>query len=282
MRRFVLFAAVLAGAGAVAVETFFRVEYGLATPPLYAAHPTIEYIAKPDQDVRIFGNHQVYNSLSMRSPPLSSVQEDRTVLVFGDSVLNGGTALDQADLATSLATARSRSDGRPTFFGNVSAKSWGPANIIGWIEEHGFLDADTAIFVLSSHDYYDLPTFEPLDPTVHPTERPLLALNYVLSRVMSRVLPSGAAQASPPPTEEDVRRGEREVAGLIDRAAEAGLKVCLIQHMTKSELSAAPDLGHAEIKRVFASRGVPIQNLGTALSAKIDQASDPFIDDIHI
>lgn len=138
----------------------------------------------PDQEVYRFGNLQAYNAQGMRSPPMETVFQPRRILVFGDSVLNGGNLTDQSELGTTLATSDD------LFFGNVSAGSWGPANMHAWFREFGSMGADTAIIVVSSHDLSDLPSFEPLDPTTHPMQPPLSALTEAFTRYIPRYIPS--------------------------------------------------------------------------------------------
>jgi hypothetical protein len=69
-------------------EWFARVQLGLGNPPLSVAHPTIEYLFKPNQDVRRFDNRVRINAYGMRSEdfPASKPQDEFRVLVFGDSV----------------------------------------------------------------------------------------------------------------------------------------------------------------------------------------------------
>jgi hypothetical protein len=85
----------------------------------------------------------------MRNISIDQVTQPHRVIAFGDSVLNGGSLSDQSSIATTLA-----SDSE-TFYGNVSAGSWGPANMLAWIDEYGLLDAEVAIILISSHDLYD-------------------------------------------------------------------------------------------------------------------------------
>jgi len=97
-------------AGAVLVgliaagELFARFGLGLGDPPLSEAHPQIEYLFKLDQGARRFGNQVFINAYGMRSPDFAPEKApgELRVLVFGDSVLNGGNLSDQAELATSL------------------------------------------------------------------------------------------------------------------------------------------------------------------------------------
>lgn len=160
----------------LALEAFARYVLDLGSPPLSIPHPKIEYMFKPGHEVRRFHNLISFNEYGMRSPQLTTGDYERLLLAFGDSVLNGGSLTDQKDLATTLASARLSATGTKALIGNVSAGSWGPGNIRGWIETYGLLGADTIILVLSSHDIGDQPTFAPLDPSTHPTRPPLSAL----------------------------------------------------------------------------------------------------------
>lgn len=265
---------VLAGGG----EIFARYGLGLGTPPLSVAHPTIEYMFAPDQDVYRFHNRQLYNEYGMRSPAMNSITQPHRVMVFGDSVLNGGNLTDHAVLATTLATDDD------TFFGNVSAGSWGPANIGAWIDEYGFLGAQTGVVVLSSHDLADLPTFAPLDPSTHPTRRPVSALLEGIERYLPRYLPT---LTSPPPApvpqaEDDTARGAAEIEALISRFAAQGVGLCLIQHQTRTELRDGPQPGHHAIQALFADRDVPTLDFGPVLEAALAAGAAPYRDDIHL
>lgn len=219
MRKFtVAMAALLLGLGGA--ELGARYVLGLGTLPLSVTHPTIEYMFAPNQDVQRFGNRQLYNEFGMRSVGMEEVFQPRRVLVLGDSVLNGGNQTDHADLATTLST-----DDK-IFFGNVSAGSWGPANMGAWIDRYGFLEADTLVVVLSSHDLRDIPTFAALDPLTHPTRMPVSALVEGVERFLPRYLPASltatnsAPEKAPEPdatTASTSVQGEAEIRALIDR-----------------------------------------------------------------
>lgn len=262
-------------------EILARWGLGLGTPPLSIPGPGIEYMFAPNQDVYRFHNHQVYNELGMRGPPLDQVEAPRRVMVFGDSVLNGGNLTDQAELATTLA-----SDAQ-TFFGNVSAGSWGPANMGAWIDKYGFLGAQTSIFVLSSHDLTDLPTFAQLDPQSHPTKRPVSALLEGLERYLPRYLPIPGAQGgseipAASSSAEDRATGAREIEKLLVRARNAGVKVCLIQHATETEAGNGLDHDADVIRAIFTKRDVPVISDETQLKASLRAGTTPYRDDIHI
>lgn len=156
------------------------------SPPLSVAHERIDYMFAPNQDVDRFGNRLLYNEYGMRNRPVTVWGDARRVLVFGDSVLNGGNLTDHESLATTAAMRQTEG----IVFANISAGSWGPDNILGWIETFDLLGAETAILVLSSHDAADAPTSEPLNTATHPTTRPVSALWEGITRYLPRYLPS--------------------------------------------------------------------------------------------
>ena len=249
-------------------EVVARYWLGLGTPPLSITHPKIEYMFKPNQDLQRFGNHQIYNEIGMRSAEMATLPQKRQILVFGDSVLNGGNLTDHGDLATTRATTKD------VFFGNVSAGSWGPQNIGAWIDEFGFQGADAAVLVLSSHDLGDLPTFEPLNPNTHPTAQPMSALLEGFSRYLPRFLPNwlrapllektiqARSSISPPIQHEE---GLKQVQLLIDRMADSTVATCLVLHRTQTELNGEEKIGSEILAAAFVQRGIPLIDDGAAL-----------------
>lgn len=212
---------------AAAGEMAARFVLGLGTPPLSIAHPTIEYMFAPNQDVWRFGNHFLTNEYGMRSPPLIG-DTRRRVLVLGDSVPNGGNLTDQRALATSLLSDDA------TVYMNASAGSWGPPNMLAYVQAFGFFGADRTVIILSSHDAGDVPTFGPLDPNTHPTTRPFSALYEAATRYLPRFLPGQAvaeAAAVPSPAGGAAIPALRQ---LLISAADHG-PVCLVLHSTRLE-----------------------------------------------
>ena len=260
-------------------ELFARYELGLGSPPLSVADPDIEYMFAPDQDVMRFGNRQVFNAYGMRSDDYDPESDVRKTIVLGDSVLNGGSLTDQAELATVIASDADH------VFGNVSAGSWGPANMTAWFDRYGPLGADTAIVVLSSHDLNDLPTFAALDPDTHPTRRPASALIEGIQRYLPRYLPSFATprkRTSDAASGSDVPGGREAVETLFDTLGRAGLKVCLIQHLTRTEIETGVDPKHDIIGQIADDFDIPRVAFAQALRPVIARGENPFRDDIHI
>ncbi len=130
-------------------EIFARLVLGLGAPPLSVADARYEYMFKPNQDVKRFGNRVLINENGMRSDSLPDSDATKVILLFGDFVLNRGKLTDQSALATSLLQDRLRASGEDVYVDNVSAGSWGPPNMRGWLKTYGDFGAETVIYVLS-------------------------------------------------------------------------------------------------------------------------------------
>ena len=261
--RAVLLFLVAAGiAGTIAAEIIARVVFGLGDPPLSMAHPTIEYLFQPNQDVTRRGRSQIYNAYGMRSGPIP--EDGEVVLVVGDSIVHGGAQTDQAELATTLLSASTGA-----YVGNVSAGSWGPANEAAYLEAFGTFGAEAVLFVMSSHDANDVPTFEPLDPINQPTKRPPVALYEIALRVLNRLDRLGGngaeeAKASEGPMSSEPV--ESIIAGMLGGLVETRTRACLVLHPTRRELRRGEtEAGGRVIEDVFEAHGVPIVRLAPIL-----------------
>ena len=278
----------------VTAEVFARMVLGLGHPPLSMPHPTIEYMFKPNQSVRRFGNLFTTNRYGMRSadfPPQKSDPKEFRVLVVGDSVVNGGTLSDQSHIATALLQQRLQLKmHRPVVVGNISAGSWGPPNELAYLKQYGSLDADVIILVLSSSDYDDAPTFEPLTSDTHPTDTPISALWEGIIRYLPRYLggsppsDSGVVPAvDRVPNKRDIElclAAERE---FFNFAKNAGAKILLVQHLTASELRGRRPLeGFSQLRTVAVESEVPVYDDAEVLTKYQRGGKDPFRDDIHL
>ncbi len=274
-------------------ELFARLYLGLGTPPLSVTHPRIEYLFAPNQDIYRFGNHFATNAYGMRSdalPPVKDPAEIR-ILLFGDSVVNGGSLIDQSELATTLTEKRlARDQSRRVRVGNVSAGSWGPGNWLAWVKEFGFLEADIVVVVLSSHDYVDNPTFGPLDPMTHPTEPPLSALYEGFSRYLPRYLttlaaagPASDSALSPADLELSADLAMADLAEFLTRALAHTSQILVVQHLERDELrTEQPATGYSRIKEVCKAHNITHLDLRSTLTASLAANQDPFFDTIHL
>jgi lysophospholipase L1-like esterase len=285
----VAFAAASIG-GLVLVEAVLRVRWGLGSPVLYDLDPAMEYVQRPNQDLRRFGNRVLVNEWGMRSGPLplrKGDPEEFRVLVIGDSVVNGGVQTDHDDLATTrvegLLAARLA---RPVRVGNISAGSWGPPNLKAYLERHGFFDADVVVIVLGSHDAGDAPTGEPPNPIQYSTEPPRTAIGELLSRYVASRLP----WAETPPSAGGLDRLDRpdlverslsDFRAILRSARDAGATPVLLQHWERGEVATGePRPGHALLAEVADSEGVTRIQLREVYE-RFD-APTCFRDDVHL
>lgn len=136
-------------------EIILRYVFGFCDAVLYQSSPAYEYIAQPNQHRYRFFSHIDYNSYSQRSDEPDSTKT--IVLGLGDSVIFGGTMLDQDSVATTLF---SKETGMQML--NISSGSWGPDNCAAYLKEKGTFGAKAMVLVCSSHDAFDIMSHIPV------------------------------------------------------------------------------------------------------------------------
>lgn len=136
-------------------ELILRFFFGFCDAVLYQSSPAYEYIAQPNQHRYRFFSHIDYNSYSQRSEEPDSTKT--IVLGLGDSVIFGGTMLDQDSVATTLF---SKETGMQML--NISSGSWGPDNCAAYLKEKGTFGAKAMVLVCSSHDAFDIMSHVPV------------------------------------------------------------------------------------------------------------------------
>ncbi|HCN53913.1 MAG TPA: hypothetical protein DIS88_09035 [Prevotella sp.] len=137
------------------VEILARKVFGFCDALLYEPSNRYEYIQQPNQDHYRFFAHIHYNAYSQRSDAPNPHR--RIILGLGDSVLFGGTMLDQDSIATSLF---SKETGMQML--NIACGSWGPDNCAAYLKEKGMFGAKAMFLVVSSHDAHDNMSFQPV------------------------------------------------------------------------------------------------------------------------
>lgn len=137
------------------VEIILRYVFGFCDAVLYQSSPAYEYIAQPNQHRYRFFSHINYNSYSQRSEEPDSTKT--IVLGLGDSVIFGGTMLDQDSIATTLF---SKETGMQML--NISSGSWGPDNCAAYLKEKGTFGAKAMVLVCNSHDAFDVMSHIPV------------------------------------------------------------------------------------------------------------------------
>ena len=187
----------------VAGELVLRFVVGLGDPPLSMFDPDMEYRFQPSQTVHRFGNLIHCNAYSQRADDFPEHKPDPNelrVMVIGDSVINGGSQIDQSRTITALIQRRLCDElHRKVIVGNASAASWGPPNELAYVKKFGLFDADVVVLVFNDEDAYDAMTFMPVVGVrpEYPDHRPLLAIQ----EAWTRYLPMFTARfrAAPPP-----------------------------------------------------------------------------------
>jgi hypothetical protein len=245
-------------------ELIARYTLGLGTPPLSISHDEIEYMFKPNQDVDRFGNRVLINEYGMRAQevPVSS-QSILRVMVFGDSVINGGSLTDHSNLATTLLQNKLNSKSSNTgWVGNASAGSWGVSNIYAYVNEYGLFKSDYVFFVFNSDDISDCPTFAPLNKNTHPTKQPVSALIEGATRYLPRYLPMPDNTQPPTQTAEKndricIQQSTTDLNSLLQVASKSAKKVAVFHHPSVEELETGKyDKGYLLLKDVATKNSV--------------------------
>jgi len=153
--KLVVYLLVVGACCLVCLEMVLRFVFGFCDAVLYQPSKAYEYIAQPNQHRYRFFSHIDYNSYSQRSEEPDSTKT--IVLGLGDSVIFGGTMLDQDSIATTLF---SKETGMQML--NISSGSWGPDNCAAYLKEKGTFGAKAMVLVCSSHDAFDVMSHIPV------------------------------------------------------------------------------------------------------------------------
>lgn len=275
-------------------EIFARYYLGLGPPPLSVSHPTIEYMYKPNQDVYRFGNHFIVNQYGMRSAAFvekRSANELR-IMVFGDSVVNGGVLTDQSELATSIVKNKLTAIAdKNAIVANISAGSWGPGNWLAYAKKYGFFDANIIVLVLSSHDYADNPTFEPLNPNTHPSKAPISALfegiekylpRYFSSKSKNKDVTTEVDQFAATENSKEAQKGLNDLRSFLKLAQNNSTTVLVFQHYEKLEVNSdRTNIGNQHIKMICQQLGITSISLEPYFRKSMAEGVNPYRDNIH-
>ena len=257
----------------VVVEVVLRFK-GFGDPPLYELDPRIEYYAKQGS-YRRHGNVVRVNAFGMRGNELRARTDQLRMLLIGDSIVFGTYRVGQAELiSTFLEPELARLSGRAVEVLNLACSSWGPENQRAYLERFGTFDADIAVWVLSSHDAYDVPVpgFAGLLPQ-HPR---MLALREVYDLYWQK-------QFQPPPPEGDpIERSLRASKQVVSLLQVQGIPLVVAHHWSSDELTRGMDPEGVRLDQVFGALGVPVFSLKPTLVEAETRGENPLSDSLHL
>lgn len=279
---------------ALLTEAFARWAMGLCDPPLFVADPQIEYMLQPNQNCWILGSRISVNRYSMRSDDFDPQKKpgEFRILAVGDSILYGGSVVDQKLLATHLLQGRMHDESihRQTLVCNAALGGWGPANQVAYLNRFGTFDADVAIIVTSSDDLDDVPTFNSI-VGIQPDfldKKPMFAMSQIILRYIPRAIALAENRpvlTAPPPTTQPVDLDPR-VAGsltsLLRKLHEGNRPVYYFVHRRSYEVGKPPPLGVQHMMDLAAGEGATVIDLDSAIQTALSRGVPVYRDDIHL
>lgn len=203
----------------VLAEIILRYVFGFCDAVLYQPSKEYEYIANPNQHRYRFLSNIDYNSYSQRSEEPDFTKT--IVLGLGDSVIFGGTMLDQDSIATTLF---SKETGMQML--NISSGSWGPDNCAAYLQEKGTFGAKAMVLVCSSHDAFDVMSHVPVVGIYpnYPDKQYKLAIWEVIDRyLMPRVKGWLGQSQLVDPDAQVVENAKKSNANVLDGVAQKSL-----------------------------------------------------------
>lgn len=269
----------------IAAELVGRFAFGLGNPPQSIPDDDVEYRLKPSSDYRRIGNSIKHNRYSMRSddfPQHKASPDEFRVMVLGDSIVNGGSQLDQDELATEQLRDRLQAElKRPVVVGNVAAASWGPPNLLAYVRKFGLFDADVVLIVVNNSDAWDVPA--PIDERGECERVPRFALEEL---AMLSFKDFGLAEEmlfefkqAPP---EHVALAVNALQQLVDDCRQRGADVALVLHYQQGELDWHAG-GLSLFEKVAQEREIPHFSTKQAYrAARLQSEIEIFRDGVHL
>jgi len=252
---------------------------GFGNYPLYYESDSYEYALVPNQSIKRFGNTFYINQLGMRSSEIKS--NDKLVLGFGDSVLNGGVALSQDELASSILDSALAADFEAMRFTNTSAGSWGVSNAFYWFKEKSLPKPEAIVLVFSSHDYDDKMEFQKVvgEISFYPKSSPKLAITDALEWLYSRYIENidWSELAVYKTYKDDGNPYDSGWDKFIDYAISNNIPLVVYHHPNRSEsLNGEWNEEGKKLEKLLNSRNVKIIS-----GLLVEMESDDYRDDIH-
>lgn len=283
--RQILFVTVGIGLLTIFLTEVIGRQMGLCDPVLSVADPDMEYRFAPNQECYIRDNRVIINSVSMRS---DEVDPNRShILLLGDSVIWGGTLVDQSELASTKVEKALGSDRVQVL--NASAGSWGPPNLLAYVRKFGTFGAQTAVIVVSSQDADDAMTFEPLVGvnSSFPDKKPVSVTLELIQRYIPRlweIIFSGSSASSDSTSAHPVNESVmKSLAELVSELRHQGIRIVVVMHPLRDELE-TPNLSDtwAVMEKTVRNAGGEWFDARPVYRAYVRQGQQLYRDVIHL
>ena len=239
----------------VVLELLLRFCFGFCDAVLYQPSQAYEYIAQPNQHRYRFFSHIDYNFYSQRSEEPDSTKT--IILGLGDSVIFGGTMIDQDSIATTLF---SKETGMQML--NISSGSWGPDNCAAYLREKGTFGAKAMVLVCSSHDAFDVMSHVPVVGIYpnYPDKQYKLAIWEVIDRYLMPRMKGwlGQSQLVDPDAQvvEKVKSEEQRAMGV--KSEERRVKnSCAMRDEGVAQKSLEFDPGFDQLLQISKEKNIP-------------------------
>ena len=280
MRKTLISIIIITGLG-LAAEMALRFGLGLGDPPLARLDPATEYELLPSAEYRRWGNTITVNAFGIRTRNHTALPEEdeRRILLIGDSVVYGTNFLDQSEtiaavLENELATSANLADCRFLVL-PMAASSWGPENQAAFLAREGTFGAQAAAVVLSAHDLYDVIDSRPdILPYRLTGSRTAIgdAVEIVLERLWRPQPPD-----NPLPPEDRATRSLFALDAMLAQLDATGIRPIIVYHPTTPERASQVQAPENERFRDWAAtHKLPFLDLGVAIAEP-----DGYRDEIH-
>ncbi len=205
-------------------------------------HDRIEYVLVENQDVMRFGNRIIINRLGHRSPELelAKKENEKRILLVGDSVVYGNHHVDQSETIAHFMTQSLNEHSGSDKYSVISAaaSSWGPKNMLEYVNERGIYQSDLVFLVLSTHDIFDFPTFDEavIPYRVHKNFAATDDLIYAIYNRLRLWLESKMASNATRISIEEAKNKTRPIINdIIEIVQSQNKKIILVFHPTERE-----------------------------------------------
>ena len=199
--------------------------------------------------------------------------DERRVMLVGDSVVYGNHFLDQSETiayqmqaylqVTGLFTEKCSGRVMP-----AAASSWGPINQREFLSKFGLLNADVGIVVLSSHDLYDVPSGSSLLP--YRTRSPKLALIDAWQIMAERFSSRHRNDVASLSREERAALSLSALKGLVTLFEESSTPLMLAYHPAATEHAGTLKREHAVFRDWAEEMDIPFAVLISPELSEVD------------